>query len=158
MRFLCYGLLVLFVSWGCKKEKPLEKGQMKMKINGKSIRLTFGGQITIVQDTIATATANSGPQGPFKRMTLQFNRFGTGELNNTPEYPIRTIMTYQESNATFSSHYLNNLIGEASATVEEINTGERFVKGKFKGYLRGLTGSLETRNIEDGEFFLAISL
>lgn len=154
---LFLALSVFFFS--CKKDKPLEKGQIKVTINGQNTLLSFNGKIVITNDTIAVVSANSGPQSTvFKSITLLLNRFGAGDLNNTPEYPIRVIISYQEGTAQFSSHYLSNLIGEAFAQVEEINTAEKFVKGKFQGFLKPINGSAETRNLKDGAFFVAISL
>lgn len=129
-----------------------------MEVNGESVLLAFNGKITILNDTDATINAQSGPKDKiFRMLTVRIRRFGSGELLNSPEYPIRVIMELKEGNFIFSSHYLNNLIGEAKVVVEEINMGEKFVKGKFEAYLRGLVGTLETRNIKKGEFFLAIS-
>lgn len=150
--------LSVFV-FSCKKEKPLEKGQIRVTINGVRTLLSFNGKIVITNDTLAVVSANSGPQSHiFKNISLIFNRFAPGELNNTPDFPIRVIINYQEGLAQFSSHYQNNLIGEASAQVDEINTGEKFVKGKFRGFLRPISGSVETRNLKDGEFFVSISI
>lgn len=163
MQFVKYFLQVALVgfflfAFACKKQGPLQKGQMRMEVNGESVLLAFNGKITIVNDTDATMSAQSGPKDKvFRLLTTRIRRFGSGELLNSPEYPIRVIMELKEDNFIFSSHYLNNLIGEAKVVVEEINMGEKFVKGKFEAYLRGLVGTLETRNIKDGEFFLAIS-
>lgn len=155
------GLLVAIsiAAISCKKEKPLEKGQIRVTINGVKTLLSFNGKIVITNDTLAVISANSGPQSNiFKSISIIINRFGTGELNNTPDFPIRVIINYQEGLSQFSSHYQNNLIGEASAQVDEINTGEKYVKGKFKGYLRPISNSVETRNLKDGEFFVTISI
>jgi len=160
MRFLYFILIPIFLLFStCKKEAPLAKGQMRVTVDGQKILLGFNGKVTVGSDTVARFFAANSPSDKlFRMMTISVKSFsGPTEYTNADFYPNRVIIQYTEGNASFSSHYLGNPLGEAKITVKEWNQGERTAKGEFSGILKGIYGNLNHRKLEDGEFFLSIS-